>query len=209
MFISILLLCIALAQCTIASQQKFARSSALGNRHISTQCSILLNDLPQECAQQARHIGRVGTVADLDVACNKTCGELIYNAFRECDDFLAITIDFSCSKNSHGRLCGDVLANEAIDIPPGCFPITHHFCPPCQRGAVSMLNDDWGCCYYTTLTLAGAVNFFDACNIQFPPLCIGAYSGEAIRALNSGDTMMTALGFLHLAVPAFLTALNL
>ena len=206
LFISMLFLYIALTQCSIS---KLARSGTLGNRQLSSRCSDLLKDLPPECVQQARHIGSNGTVANFNITCSKTCGEPLYNAFRQCDDILAIAVDFSCSENSHGRLCGDILANEGLYVPPGCHPLTPHFCPSCRRHLLQELNEAWGCCYYTSLEITGGVELLDRCDIHTAGLCFGAFSGEVIRGPDSSDAIIirAALGFLPMIAAAFMIAL--
>ena len=217
LFISTLLLCIALTQCTIVPQLKFARKNVLGNRQLSSRCSGLLNGLPSECAEEANYIRslyEIGEEADLDlmlvsVFCNETCGEPIYNVFLQCDENEANSIDFLCSKNSQGEVCGEVLVNEVDDLeaPPGCDPVTEDSCPSCRRDLIQELNEDWGCCFYTSVRFGGAGDLYDVCNVDSPGLCIGGYSGETVRAPNSAKTILSALGFLPLVFLAFLTAL--
>ena len=216
LFISTLLVCIALTQCTIVPQLKFTRKNGLGNRQLSSRCSDLLDGLPSECDEQASYVRNVYEIGGVEldqmfvsVFCSETCGEPIYNVFRQCDEDEANYIDFLCSENSQGEVCGEIFANELNEIeePPNCDPVTEDFCPTCRRNLAVQLNEDWGCCFYTTLRLAGEGDLLDSCNIDFPGLCVGGYSGEAVRVPSSAKTILSALGFLPLAFVVFLTAL--
>ena len=159
-------------------------------------CSI--DNIPQEC----RAI--LDTTIDLaaffqgsdfiTTYCGPTCGETLYNYFRDCDigSNNATKFDFYCSSNANGDRCWPALLQELTaedSYSSACENITftngESTCSPECTMALNSAYERLGCCLFSFTAVAAGIDaayvFFGFCSRDNPTaICDGGITGEPL-----------------------------
>lgn len=160
--------------------------------------SCNIDDIPQEC----RTI--LDTTIDLaaffqgsdfiTTYCGPTCGETLYNYFRDCDigSNNATKFDFYCSSNANGDRCWPALLEEIVakdSYSSSCENITFtnggSTCSPECTMALNTAYEKLGCCLFSftavTIGIDAAYVFLGFRGGDNPTaICDGGITGEPL-----------------------------
>ena len=122
--------------------------------------------------------------------------------FVECydDPTLISTFELFCSKNENGTLCYDtvegLLEDEGPELEEACEDATTMSCSVSCMEELEKSNSETGYCLYTLAALFTSQQETDdiwaACDVDTPDLCTGRFTGEPIKAPESGAATVTS-----------------
>ena len=152
-------------------------------------------DLPSACRPILTTTIFGAAIADqtnfVDDYCGDTCGEPLYNYFKDCDagSDNATVFDFFCSSNAAGEQCLPLTLSAALAEDSVFFdclnPIQGTTCNATCESALAAANESLGCClfsyYAVTGGLSGANLIFDFCGEDLKMLCVGGVSGQTLQ----------------------------
>jgi len=193
-------LCASLAECAIRPREMAQRiSTALYKRQERT-CSDesfleIFQNFPNQCISAVVSLDECGHQC-LSIKCNDTCAQPFYDFFVECfdDPTLISSFELLCSRNESGTLCYDtvsgLLEDEESKLEQLCEDATTMSCSVSCMEELQKSNSETGCCLYTVVALATSQQETDkiwaACDVDTPDLCTGRFTGEPIKAPESG-----------------------
>ena len=149
-------------------------------------------DLPQAClpilASGVYGAAFANSTNFVDNYCDDTCGEPLYNYFKDCDagSDNATVFDFFCSSNAAGEQCllHTISANDSFFACAEPIQGTLACNSTCES-ALAAANESLGCCLFSDYAVTGGLSYanqiFNLCGKEYKMLCVGGVSGQTLQ----------------------------